>query len=198
VFADYLTDEFAYYNNICRSNLKPIKTIGIWSYGLMGGVFCDFVNHNVLDATGNPVKTTIISSVDRNILCTAEPHKLNTGDVIRICGNVDGLDQTTYIIRSAGSHRFTVCLYQNIPDPMQRMAYAKRAEPIKIETQPLQNVRFEEIKMQIIVQHKPYASNSDYVRFDTADWNRPLYLAAFHRALSLTVDLTKRSTIGEW
>lgn len=171
IFANYTLEEAESINLSCRS-LK-VKTIFIWTYGLMGSIFCDFIDHKITDITGNPIKTGFVKSIESNRVITTEPHKMDTGDIIIFEGEetlnsmyeVDVHDTTSFSLKN-----------KNLND------------------KPTISARFKEIRKIITKHHESLRSAQktilqNIVRFDMKDWDRPTYLIAFHRALSLCTNL---------
>lgn len=201
VFSDYSIEEFGEYNRLSRE--AGTKNMGIWTFGLMGSIFNDFLNHEVTDLTGAPIKTGVIQSIEDHVFTTSEPHKLSTGSAIRFNSRVLSLTPNkTYLVHVINTHQFQICaLTSDVPsDPNQRMVYVMRAPKFEVIDQVVKNVTFEEIRLPITLNHRSYSDVMGYpnrieeslVRFDMMKWFRPLHLLAFHRALSIGSDLDYR------
>jgi ubiquitin-activating enzyme E1 len=198
VFADYLVEELGAYNRICRE--QSVQSMGIWTFGMMGSIFCDFLDHEVTDLTGAPIKTGVIQSIKDHIFTTSEPHKLSTGSAIRFNDRVLSLTPNkTYLVYVLNTHQFQICAHNSkVPsDPDQRMVWVMRAPKFNVIDQTVKNITFEEQRLPITRNHRSYSDimgsvsdiDQSLVRFDMMRWFRPLHLMAFHRAVSIGGDM---------
>ena len=194
-FVDYDIEEMEFYNQLCRKN--QVKSLGMWTFGLMGSIFCDFLNHEVTDLTGAPIKSGVVQSIKDHVFTTSEPHKLSSGCAVIFSGTVLSLTQNSmYLVNVINTHKFQICAHNSkVPsDPDQRSVYVKNAPKLQVIDQTVKNVKFEEHRLPVTRNHKSYSDlmqnprtidGNSLVRFDMMNWFRPIHLMAFHRALSI-------------
>ena len=200
-FVDYTSEEYAHFNTVCRE--RDVKSIFLCTHGLMGSVFCDFLNHSVTDKDGEPVKSGVIEQIKDYTFTTAAPHRLSTGDAVKFGSRVLSLESdTSYCVKVVDALKFQVTSYKAFDTDNERIVYAKHAPTFQVVDQIPQNLTYSQQKIEYVRPHKPYTEFVDpknpipiddhLVRFDTVDWMRPYYLMAFHRTISInppTMDL---------
>lgn len=76
-----------YFNNENRKLNK--KFIWVNSLGIVGNIFCDFLNHKTFDLDGEELSISIIDKIENNIIKTIEDdkHNLYNGDKFKIYDN---------------------------------------------------------------------------------------------------------------
>jgi ubiquitin-activating enzyme E1 len=78
-------------NNAVEINneMRLLNKRFIWvnSLGIVGNIFCDFVNYETYDINGEELSLSIIDSIENDVIKTVDKHNLYKGDKFRIYDN---------------------------------------------------------------------------------------------------------------
>ena len=78
-------------NNAVEINneIRLLNKRFIWvnSLGIVGNIFCDFVNYETYDINGEELSLSIIDSIENDVIKTVDKHNLYKGDKFRIYDN---------------------------------------------------------------------------------------------------------------
>lgn len=78
-------------NNEVRCKSK--RFIWVNSIGIVGNIFCDFVNYITYDNNGEELSISIIENIENNMIKTVDKHNLYKGDKFRIFDNEFEIDE---------------------------------------------------------------------------------------------------------
>ncbi len=189
VFCDYSVHDLIFWNRYCRDH--GIKFIMLQTYGLAGNLFCDFGDeYQVNDIDGEPVRNGRISFIKSNIFHCTEPHRLYTGDVIELHGNICQLEKNVmkYIVKAITCTEFSIYELKETEKLEKIMMHVNKFPCFKIIDQVTQNVTFTQIKLPVKYNFKSLKESLDdpeFQMFDIIDWNMPMILNTFMKTLSI-------------
>lgn len=175
VFCDYNLYDVVNYNEMCRKH--KVKFIVANSHGLYGYVFCDFGDEfTIVDTNGERVKSGILVNVcDKehksvnmsNVIVSNEHHRLECGDMIKIRCDGKLLDRIFKVQMILDLNHFI--LDEN---PFSETVLSK--------------TEFEQVKVPLtmnFVSLSQSISNPEFVLTNFKDFDRPMLLHAFTKAM---------------
>jgi len=200
VFCDHNYYDSIHYNEFCRNN--NIRFICCKSRGLIGSIISDYGDMTVNDLDGEPIASSEVMDIRDNCIRTTTPHKLYTGDLVKLVRTSDAITQSDeeyipnkYLVKVVDSYSFYLTQLPMIAlDTMTSekiSSYASRAPYHTIESYEQFNMGSIIIEQQKIPRKFKFTSlidqlkKPDFVRIDTMDWNRPNLLHSITKALDM-------------
>lgn len=204
IFCDQNYYDMIHYNNFCRHH--NIRFICCKSRGVVGSIISDYGDAMMIsDSDGETPVSSEVMEIKDNCIWTMTPHKLYTGDLIRLVRSSDGHDQPTdrnmvdkYLVKVESNRSFFLV---ELPptdlssiSPEHITVYASKSpihafdrpyhmDPLIVEQQKIpRTYRFTSLNDQL--------NRPDFVRIDVMDWNRPILLHSITKAIDMVSTMT--------
>jgi len=212
IFCDQNYYDSIYFNNFCRNNNIPY--ICCKSRGLIGSIISDYGDMLINDVDGEPPVSSEVLEIKDNCIWTTTPHKLYTGDLIRLIRSSDHPTPQTprklenkylenkylenkyldnkYLVKVSSDRSFYLVtppsndLHQMSAESI--IVYASKS-PIHMIDCPTDHMMIEQQKIPRTFHFtslNDQLEHPDFVRIDTMNWDRPELLHSITKAIDRT------------